>query len=103
LINQAHLSNEDSAVYDIHDILSAYYKVAMKRFVDTVVLQVTERHYMGHSGPLKYFSPAYVGGLSDEELRNVAGESKATTQERDRLTTLVGQLERALKLGEAQQ
>jgi len=103
LINQAHLSNEDSAVYDIHDILNAYYKVAMKQFVDTVVLQVTERHYMGHSGPLKYFSPAYVGGLSDEELRNVAGESKATTQERDRLTTLVSQLERALKLGEAQQ
>jgi hypothetical protein len=103
LINQAHLSNEDSAVYDIHDILSAYYKVAMKRFVDTVVLQVTERHYMGSNGPLKYFSPAYVGALSDEELRNVAGESKATTQERDRLTTLVGQLERALKLGEAQQ
>jgi len=103
LIKRTHLSNEDSAVYDIHDILKAYYKVAMKRFVDNVTLQVTERHYMGPTGPLKYFSPGYVGGLSDDELKNLAGESKATTMERERLTTLLGQLEKALKLGEAQQ
>jgi hypothetical protein len=103
LIHHTHLSNEESAVYDIHDILNAYYKVAMKRFVDNVTLQVTERHYMGPNGPLKYFSPAYVGGLSDDELKNLAGESKATTMERERLTTLLGQLEKALKLGEAQQ
>lgn len=103
LIKRTHLSNEDSAVYDIHDILKAYYKVAMKRFVDNVILQVTERHYMGPNGPLKYFSPAYVGGRSDDELKNLAGESKATTMERERLTALLGQLEKALKLGEAQQ
>ena len=103
LIKRTHLSNEDSAVYDIHDILKAYYKVAMKRFVDNVILQVTERHFMGPDGPLKYFSPAFVGGLSDEELKTLAGESKATTMERQRLTTLLGQLEKALKLGESQQ
>ncbi|KFY50419.1 hypothetical protein V495_00273 [Pseudogymnoascus sp. VKM F-4514 (FW-929)] len=36
----AHLSNEDQAVNDIHDILKAYYKVALKRYMDNVVLQV---------------------------------------------------------------
>ena len=35
----AHLSNEDHAVNDIHDILKAYYKVALKRYMDNVVLQ----------------------------------------------------------------
>jgi len=78
LIHRTHLSNEESAVYDIHDILNAYYKIAMKRFVDNVTLQVTERHYMGSNGPLKFFSPAYVGGLSDDDLKSLAGESKAT-------------------------
>lgn len=103
LIRQAHLSNEDTAVYDIHDIFKAYYRVAMKRFVDTVVLQVGERHYMGPNGPLSYFSPAFVGGLSDEDLNHLAGESRTTTMERERHTALLSQLERALKLGEAEQ
>ncbi|KAK7177581.1 dynamin family protein [Paraphaeosphaeria sporulosa] len=43
VMERVHLSNEDQAVNDIHDILKAYYKVAMKRFTDNVVLQVTER------------------------------------------------------------
>jgi hypothetical protein len=42
----AHLSNEDQAVNDIHDILKAYYKVALKRFMDNVVLQIVERIYL---------------------------------------------------------
>lgn len=103
MVKKTYLSNEDSAVYDIHDILKAYYKVAMKRFVDTVVLQVAERHFLGSNGPLKFFSPAYVGGLSDEELNSLAGENEATSMERERLKTLLSQLERALKLGEAVQ
>lgn len=32
------ISNDDSAVYDIHDIVKSYYKVAMKRFLDNVVI-----------------------------------------------------------------
>ena len=100
MISEVHLSNEDSAIYDIHDILRAYYKVALKRFVDNVVVQVAERHYLGPEGPLRFFSPAYIGGLSDEELNHLAGESTATTMERERLTTLESQLEQALKLGE---
>lgn len=103
LIRQTHLSNEDSAVYGVHDIIKAYYKVAIKRFVDTVVLQVAERHFMGPNGPLKYFSPAFVGELADEDLRHIAGESRSTTMERERLVTLLNQLERALKLGEDEQ
>jgi hypothetical protein len=102
MIRESHLSNEKSAIYDIHDTLKAYYKVAVKRFIDNVVLQVTERHYMGEHGPLMFFSPAYIGKLEDEELSKLAGESELTTKTRNGLTVLLSQLEEALRLGEDQ-
>ena len=102
IINATHLSNEDSAVLGIHDILKAYYKVAEHRFVDNITKQVVERYYLGLDGPLRYITPAYVGGLTDEELSNVGGESNATSLERVRLSTQLEQLKKALSLGEAE-
>ncbi|GAM33409.1 interferon-induced GTP-binding protein [Talaromyces pinophilus] len=32
------ISNDESAVYDTHDIVKSYYKVAMKRFLDNVII-----------------------------------------------------------------
>lgn len=78
-----YLSNEDQAVFDIHDILRAYYKVAIKRFSDNVVVQVVERCYLGNKGPVKYVDPGYIGELSDEELSDIAAESYATSSARN--------------------
>lgn len=63
LASTAHLSNKDQAVHDIHDILKAYYKVALKSFSDNVVLQVVERCYLCPEGPVKNISAEYIGGL----------------------------------------
>lgn len=63
-----YLSNEDPAVNNIHDTLKAYYKVALKRFTDNVVQQVTERHLIGLDGSAKKFSPESINNLSDGEL-----------------------------------
>ncbi|OAF98870.1 uncharacterized protein CC84DRAFT_427957 [Paraphaeosphaeria sporulosa] len=38
ILKSIHLSNEDQAINDIHNTLKAYYKVALKRFTDNVVL-----------------------------------------------------------------
>lgn len=103
ILKAANMSNEDAAIFEIHDILKAYYKVAIKRFVDNVVVQVVERIYLGPEGPLRFISPGYVGALADEELRSIAGESRATVLERDRLSAQLTQLEQALQLGEAEQ
>lgn len=58
-----YLSNEDQAVNDIHDILKAYYKVAMKRFTDNIVLQIGERLILNPDGPVKTLSPDLIGDL----------------------------------------
>ena len=44
MLRNGHVSKEDQAVNDVHDILKAYYKVALKRFTDNTIMQVVERH-----------------------------------------------------------
>jgi hypothetical protein len=81
LTSAIHLSNEDQAVNDIHDVLKAYYKVAVKRFGDNVLISVVER-LMGDQGALKFFSSEHVGGLSDLQLAEMAAESYTTSAAR---------------------
>ena len=56
LLGTVHLSNEDQAVNDIHDILKAYYKTALKRFQDQVLKAVVERHLLGIEGTVGYLN-----------------------------------------------
>jgi len=96
--NSMHLSNEQTAIYDIHDTLQAYYKVAIKRFIDNVKIQVVERNLMGPWGPVSVFSPDWVAGLVEEELAAIAGEDPGTTAQREELGARVGRLEEARRL-----
>jgi hypothetical protein len=98
VLKSVHLSNEDQAVNDIHDILKAYYKVALKRFIDNVVLQVTERHLLGLGSPVKTLSPEMIGDLDDDMLAAVAGENFATSSARNELTSKYERLHRALNI-----
>jgi hypothetical protein len=98
----AHLSNEDQAVNDIHDILKAYYQVAIKRFMDNVILQVVERIYLGDNGPVKAISPEYIGTLSETDLSDIAAESYATSSARTDICYRLKRLEKALTLAQNQ-
>ena len=100
LASTAHLSNEDQAVNDIHDILKAYYKVALKRFTDNIVIQVVERCYLGPEGPAKSISAEYIGGLSDTDLANLAAENYATSSSRNDVGAKLARLEKALAIAE---
>jgi hypothetical protein len=102
IVGAAHLSNEDQAVNDIHDILKAYYQVAMKRFMDNVILQVMEIIYLGDDGPVKAISPEYVGTLSETDLSNIAAESYATSSVRTDICYRIERLDKALSLAQNQ-
>lgn len=97
-MSQLHLSNEDQVAYDIHDILKAYYKVELERFCGNMVVQVTERHLLGHEGPVKVLSPELVAGLSDLELADVASENFATSSLKAELQARADRLRKALGL-----
>lgn len=98
LTSVAHLSNEASAVHDIHDVLKAYYKVALKRFSDNVINQVVQRNLLGPEGPLTVFAPDWVGKLDTDELAAIAGESLMTSNARKEFTAQLGRLEQARKI-----
>ena len=100
LAETAHLSNEDKAVNDIHDILKAYYKVALKRFTDNVVIQVVERCYLSSKGPVKSMSAEYIGGFTDTDLNNLAAENYATASSRNDVDAKLERLEKALAIAE---
>ena len=94
------ISNDDSAVYDIHDIVKSYYKVAMKRFLDNVIIQVVERHILGPNSPLRLFSSDFVDDSEDEEVKFIAAESSNTTITRSDLNMKLERLQKALKIAQ---
>lgn len=96
-----HLSNDDQAVYDIHDMLKAYYKVAIKRFTDNVVIQITERHILGAEGPVKFLSSDLIGDLSEVQLAELAGENFVTASKRNDLIAKAERFQEALKIARA--
>ena len=92
------MSNTDHVVQDLHDILFSYYKVARKRFVDSVCMQAAD-HYLvnGLETPLALFSPMFVSALTHEQLESIAGEDQGTKKTRARLKKEITNLEEAKK------
>ncbi|THY78240.1 dynamin GTPase [Aureobasidium pullulans] len=77
------MSNSKHTVFELHDILKSYYKVARKRFVDCVCSQGADYHLVaGPESPLKLFSPRFVGNLTAEQLETIAGEDYALKRKR---------------------
>ncbi|GAW19360.1 hypothetical protein ANO14919_088460 [Xylariales sp. No.14919] len=99
-ITQNHpLGNVDYVIFEIHDILRAYYKVALKRFVDNVRMQVADHLLVaGGETPLKLFSPTFVTAMTNEQLEEVAGEEPGVRQRRAALEKELGLLEQGRKI-----
>lgn len=92
------MSNEDHAIQDIHHILSAYYKVTRKTFVDSICKQAVLYHLLTcDDSPLALFSPVYISRLPADTLQGIAGEASAAKQSRTRLSKEIASLAGAIK------
>ncbi|KAI2823747.1 hypothetical protein CBS147321_11058 [Aspergillus niger] len=98
LLIRAHQTNNDQAVDDIHDILKSFYKVAMKRFNDNVVVQVVERCILGDEGAFQALTPEMIGDLTDRALEDIAGENYATSSARNDLISKIDRFQRGLEI-----
>lgn len=95
----SNLSNLEHTVCDLHDILKSYYKVARKRFVDSVCMQAADFHLVtGPDTPVRVFSPKFVSKLSPEQLETIAGEDTSRKRKRAELGREIESLEKARKL-----
>jgi hypothetical protein len=92
------MGNVEHTILDIHSILKAYYKVARKRFIDTVCMQGTDYHLLsGDDSPLRIFSPLFVSELTDKQLESIAGEDPSTKRARKILEFEIEALEKGKK------
>ncbi|KAI9742782.1 MAG: hypothetical protein M1818_003511 [Claussenomyces sp. TS43310] len=66
------------------DCMQAYYKTALKRFVDDVVVEVIEAKLISELD--KIFSPVTVSAMPTNLVAQIAGESEENRAEREQLT-----------------
>lgn len=93
------MSNAQHTVFEVHDILKAYYKVARKRFVDNICMQAADYLLVtGPNNPLKILSPQFVSALSDEQLEEIAGEDIGLRRKRIALAKEVKDMEIGKKI-----
>ncbi|GFF76201.1 hypothetical protein CNMCM6936_003813 [Aspergillus lentulus] len=77
---------EERACCEAQIDLEAYYKVAMKTFVDNVCRQVIERHILTNLPTV--FNPMTVSSFSDDDLVRLAAESPRISKRRVEATQL---------------
>lgn len=92
-------SNVEQLQEEIHDILHAYYYLALDRFIDNVFqLAVDYSLLHGPSSPLKVFSQDWVINLEAEQLEQIVGEDKPAKSRRSKLSKKIDDLSHALKI-----
>jgi aromatic ring-opening dioxygenase LigB subunit len=99
-IVQSHpMSNNDHIIYEIHNILKSYYKLARKRFVDNMRKQVADHFLLiGPNTPLKLFSSKFVASLSPAKLEEVTSKEFGTKRQRADLKKDIGLLEKGIAI-----
>ncbi|KAK2608430.1 hypothetical protein QQS21_002997 [Conoideocrella luteorostrata] len=91
--------NMEQVQEQIHDIIQAYYSLAVDRFIDNLFQQAVG-HYLLHGphSPLKVFAQDWVISLEPEQLERIAGETKSAKRHRSKLTKKIDDLSRAWKI-----
>ena len=97
-MSAAALSNEDEAVNNIHDALKAYYKVSIKRFTDNVIVGPVESDLLGEHGLVKTLNHRFVNELSDDQLKDIAQETPATSAARADAAANAERMQKALDM-----
>ncbi|KAK6193509.1 hypothetical protein LQW54_012376 [Pestalotiopsis sp. IQ-011] len=91
--------NAEQLQEDIHDILEAYYNLALDRFIDNVFqLAVDYQLLHGPSSPLNVFNQDWVINLSPEQLERIVGEAKSAKAQRSRLMKKISDLAKAIDI-----
>jgi hypothetical protein len=92
-------SNVEQLQEEIHDILRAYYSLALDRFIDNVFQLAVDHHLLhGPSSPLKVFTQDWVINLEPDQLERIVGETKSAKKRRSKLVKKIDDLSNALNI-----
>lgn len=99
LDHHQHMSNFALTIQDLHNNLQSYYKVARRRFVDSICMQAAGYYLInGPETPMKLFSPSFVTSLTEEQLDGTAGEEAVLKRRRKLLKKEIGDLQTARRM-----
>ncbi|KAJ4409411.1 hypothetical protein N0V85_004107 [Neurospora sp. IMI 360204] len=84
---------------DLHDLLQAYYTIAIDRFLDNICRQAVSYFLLeADESPVKILTAEFIANLSDSQLDRIAGEDAVTRATRLSLDAKREPLENALKV-----
>ncbi|KAG4431228.1 hypothetical protein IFR05_013287 [Cadophora sp. M221] len=84
---------------EIHDLLKAYYEIALEAFKAHVISQIVEEGFLQDpKGPILGLSDKYVLSLDEEQIEILGGEDEIVVATRNKATADVKRLEEALKI-----
>ena len=83
------------ACSEVLDCMQAYYKVALKRFVDDLAVEAVEKEIIAKLSDI--VSPIRVTSLDSDVVTDIAGESGESRAERSQLETQLGVLVQGLE------
>ena len=100
LFNELHISNARNLEDEVHDILEAYYNLAIKKYIENVNEIVVQRYLDDANGPVLQFSPRYIVGLNDAQIEELAAEHENVVVRRQREERTLANLRRAEEIAE---
>jgi hypothetical protein len=93
------LTDDRQVVYEIHDILKAYYSTSVQHYTDSVCKDGLKDSFV--TDVMDLFSNKFVDSLSDAEVSSIAEESIPDRKVRRELKEDIQNLERAISESEA--
>lgn len=100
LFAELHMSNSQNLQDEVHDTLKAYYEIAREDFVEYVNQHVVEAYLDDPRGPVLFFDPLHVAGMSSEEVESLAAEDENLVRRRASKEEAVVRLTRAREIAE---
>ncbi|TVY46890.1 Dynamin-A [Lachnellula occidentalis] len=100
LFNEIHYAGDrrENVEDEIHDLLKAYYELALRNFIYDVRHNITEPFLQDSSGPLLGLSTDFVLGLKAEEVDVLGGEDECVVVSRREADEKIGRLEVAMRI-----
>jgi hypothetical protein len=93
------LTDDRQIVYEIHDILHAYYKTSLQHYTDSICKDGLNKGFVEQV--MDVFSDAFVETRPDREVKEIAAESAADRKTRRELMEDIERLEKAIAESEA--
>ncbi|KAI9046802.1 hypothetical protein LZ554_008884 [Drepanopeziza brunnea f. sp. 'monogermtubi'] len=85
------LTDDRQVVYEIHDILKAYYAISRKHYIDAICKTGLSKRFVRDM--MDVFSDKLIDELSDAEVKKVASETVKAKQRRRNLNNEINRLE----------